>query len=272
MELNIRLSDRNVLRGFIKSPGDHLKAGIILVHGIGDHTARYNHWINRFFDRGIASAGVDLPGHGKSDGKRGHIKNYSATSEMLDILINEYRKTFPGIPVFLYGHSLGGEIVLKYLIDRKPTVKGAIISSPYLRLAFKPPEFKVFIANILNFLLPSLVLPTGLNVSYISHDRQVVDNYTADPLVHDKISLSLFHTATAAAEYILNHAQEIDIPLYIFHGSDDLITSPDGSRELASKTGKSELRIWQGGYHELHNEPVKDEVFSEIITWIEKHI
>jgi alpha-beta hydrolase superfamily lysophospholipase len=272
MELNIRLSDGKILRGFIRSPGEHAKAGVIFVHGIGEHTGRYDNWVKKFSEIGIACAGVDLPGHGRSDGKRGHIRNYKVTDGMLDILIREYRKTFPGIPVFLYGHSLGGGIVLKYLIDSKPPVKGAIISSPYLKLAFEPPVFKVALARVMNFIFPSLVQPTGLNANHISHDKMVVDKYVSDPMVHNKISVSLFNSATSAADFILKHAGEIDIPLYIIHGSDDHLTSPDGSRELASKAGKSELRIWEGGYHELHNEPVKDEVFSEIISWIDRHI
>jgi alpha-beta hydrolase superfamily lysophospholipase len=106
----------------------------------------------------------------------------------------------------------------------------------------------------------------------MSHDKTVVDDYISDPLVHDKISVALFHSAVSAAGYSLDNAENLKIPLLMIHGSDDLITSPEGSRAFASKTKMAELKIWDGGYHELHNEPFKDEVFSYIVEWIEKQI
>ena len=122
MDFNIKLSNGQILRGIIRSPGDDLRAVIVMVHGLGEHIQRYNHWADLFCSEGVGFAGVDLPGHGRSGGKRGHVRSYPILSDMIDILLNEARKTFPGIPVFLYGHSLGGGIVLDYLIDRKSVV------------------------------------------------------------------------------------------------------------------------------------------------------
>jgi alpha-beta hydrolase superfamily lysophospholipase len=121
-------------------------------------------------------------------------------------------------------------------------------------------------------IMPSLVQHSGLNVKHLSHDQNVVDNYVNDPLVHDRISVSLFHSSMSAADLVLDKAAEITIPVYLIHGSDDLILSPDGSRELASKSEKVQLRIWDGGYHELHNEAFKDDVFREIMVWMDKQI
>jgi len=272
MEINIKLGNGQILRGIIKSPGDNVRAVIILVHGLGEHVKRYTHWIDMFAAKGIGFLGVDLPGHGQSDGKRGNIRNYSITNEMLDIMISEYKKTFPGIPVFLYGHSLGGGIVLEFILRRKPEITGAIITSPWLRLSMEPNRTRLLLARTLKNLFPSLIQPSGLIVSHISHDKVVVDNYISDPLVHDKISVSLFHSAVSAAGYSLNNAGDLKVPVLLVHGSDDLITSPEGSREFASKTKMAEFKLWDGGYHELHNEPFKDEVFSYIVKWIEKQI
>ena len=119
-------------------------------------------------------------------------------------------------------------------------------------------------------IVPGLVQPSGLNVTHISHDPAVVEKYRTDPLVHDKISVSLFDSAMTAAAYSLGHASDLKVPTLLVHGSDDQITSPGGSREFASKTDKVELRIWEGGYHELHNEPFRDDVFRCIIDWIKK--
>ena len=272
MDFQIKLSNGQVLRGIIVSPGENMRAGIILVHGIGEHIRRYSHWVEKFNEKGFGIVAVDLPGHGKSDGKRGKLNSYSLTDEMLDFLISEFKKTFPGKPVFIYGHSLGGGIVLQYILQKNPEIKGAVVTSPWLRLSFEPARIKLVLANILNSLLPSLIQSSGLIVSHISHDQKMVDAYLSDPLNHDKISVGLFHSAVTAGEYSLLHAEDLKIPLLLMHGSDDQITSPQCSRDFASKTKMAELKIWDGGYHELHNETFKDDVFSYIVKWIEKQI
>jgi alpha-beta hydrolase superfamily lysophospholipase len=270
MDFNIKLSNGQILKGMIHSPGENTKAVVILVHGLGEHIQRYNHWADLFKKEGIGFAGVDLPGHGRSDGRRGNIRSYKLLGEMLDILIKTTLRTFPGIPVFIYGHSLGGGIVLEYLIKKNPKIKGAIVTSPWLRLSFEPSKMKIMMASVMKYLLPGLIQPSGLIVSHISHDGNVVEKYERDPLVHGKISVSLFHGAMSAARYSLEHASELKVPTLLIHGSDDLICSPDGSREFVSKNSKTELKIWDGGYHELQNEPFKDEVFKYIINWMKK--
>jgi len=270
MDFHIKLKNGQILKGIIQSPGENAKAVIILVHGLGEHIQRYSSWANLFIKEEIGFAGVDLPGHGRSEGRRGYIKNYAQVGEMIDILINTCKKTFPGIPVYIYGHSLGGGIVLEYLIRRNPKIKGAIVTSPWLRLSFEPPKIKVAMASFMKNIIPGLIQPSGLNVSHISHDETVVENYKSDPLVHGKISVSLFHAAMTAARYSLDHASELRIPTLLMHGSDDQICSPEGSREFASKSDKVEFKLWEGGYHELHNEPFRDEVFKYILNWINR--
>lgn len=270
MDFNIKLGNGQILNGIVESPGEHTKAVVILVHGLGEHIRRYSHWAELFKKEGIGFLGVDLPGHGRSPGRRGSIRSYSLTDEMLDILLKSCNQTFPGCPVYIYGHSLGGGIVLDYLLRRKPKVRGAIVTSPWLRLSFEPPKSKIVMASILKHIIPGLIQPSGLNVNHISHDTGVVEKYKNDPLVHGKISVSLFDAAMRAADYSLIHASELKTPTLLIHGSDDLITSPGGSREFAGKTGMVELKIWDGGYHELHNEPFKEEVFKYIINWIKR--
>lgn len=268
MNFNIKISNGQILRGFINSPGENLRAVVILVHGRGEHIQRYSNWAGLFNEVMIGFAGVDLPGHGRSDGKPGHIRNFTSTDEMITILLNECRKTFPGVPLFLYGHSLGGGIVLDYLIRKNPKVKGAIVTSPWLKLAFEPDKSKVKLAAIMKNIFPSLIQPAALVVEHLSHDQKVVDAFKIDPLNHNKISLSLFHSAMSAASNTLKNASQLKTPLLLMHGSEDQICSPEGSREFASKTKLAELKIWDGGYHELHNEIFRDEFFSYIFSWI----
>jgi alpha-beta hydrolase superfamily lysophospholipase len=270
MDFNIKLSSGQVLKGLILSPGENTRAVIIMVHGIGEHMHRYLGWADMFIKQGVGFVGVDLPGHGRSPGRRGHIRNYEIVKEMLDILISSSRKTFPGIPLYIYGHSLGGGIVLDYILRNNPRISGAIVTSPWLRLSFEPPKIKIILASVVKNIIPWLSQPTGLIVEHISHDIKEVEKYKSDPLVHDKCSVSLFHSAMSAGKYALEHSGELKISTLILHGSDDKICSPEGSREFASKNKLTDIKIFEGGYHELHNELFRNEVFDYIIKWIDK--
>lgn len=268
MDYNIKLKSGKVLRGFIITPGEKTRAVIILVHGLGEHISRYTGWAESFNNEGIGFTGVDLPGHGRSDGKRGHINSFSQTDEMIDILLNSVSKTFPSAPVFLYGHSLGGGIVLDYILRKNPPFRGAIVTSPWLQLSFEPDKLKIRLAAIIKNILPGLAQPSGLIAAHISHDNNEVGKYINDPLVHDRISVGLFTSAMRAGEYALTHASDLKMPLLIVHGGDDQICSPEGSRKFASASPLAELKIWDGGYHELHNDFSRDDVFAYILKWI----
>jgi alpha-beta hydrolase superfamily lysophospholipase len=268
MDFNIRLGNGQILRGFIRSPGSGLRAVVILIHGLGEHIQRYRSLSELLAGKGIGFAGVDLPGHGLSDGKKGHIRSYRLTDEMIDILVAECRKTFPGTPVILYGHSMGGGILLDYLLRKKPRIKAAIVTSPWLKLSFEPERSKVKMAAIVKNIFPSLVQPSGLIADHLTHDNEVIKAYTEDPLVHDRISVSLFSEAMKAGEDAIRNAGSLTIPLLLMHGSNDMICSPEGSREFAAGTKLAELKIWNGGYHELHNELFREDFFSYLINWL----
>lgn len=271
MELKINLSNGEILRGFCLAP-EKPNAFIVFVHGLGEHIQRYNSWADQFFKKGIGFEGVDLPGHGCSDGKKGHIKSCQLIDEMIDKLFADLRMSLPGTPVFLYGQSMGGGLVLDYLVRKNPQFNGAIVTSPWLKLTYEPDELSVRLAAVIKNILPGFVQNSGLKVEHISHDDTIVEAYKNDPLVHGKISVSLFNIAMSAASNALKNAEHLKIPLLLMHGSDDQICSPHGSKEFAASSGMTEFMLWNGGYHELHNEPFKDEVFKHILAWINKHL
>jgi acylglycerol lipase len=240
MDYSIKLKNGLVLRGLIASPGENIRAVIIFVHGIGEHIYRYSGWYKSLNREGIGFTGVDLPGHGKSDGKRGYIKSFAVMDDMIDILYDSVSNTFPGIPVFLYGQSLGGGVVLDYILRKQKSLRAAIVTSPWLKLSFEPGKAKLLLASVMKNIVPGLILPSGLVTDHLSH----------------------------AARFSMNHASELRIPLLIMHGSEDMICSPEGSRQFASKTDMAELKIWDGGYHELHNEVFSKNVFTFLRDWI----
>jgi alpha-beta hydrolase superfamily lysophospholipase len=247
---------------------DMPKAMILLVHGFGEHAGRYKSWASRFNEAGISVRSFDLPGHGHSEGKRGSMPPMKVIYETIDAIRAEMAAAMPGIPLLVYGHSLGGLIVLGYLINRKPAIRGAIITSPWIRLAFEPPKAKELLANVAGKVMPGLTQSSGLKTEYLSRDKEVVAGYRSDALVHGLISAGMYLEIKNTAHEVLSRASEIDIPLLLVHGRGDMITSPSGSIDVAGAAPKSTLKLWDGGYHELHNDLVKEEHFDFIADWI----
>jgi len=248
------------------------KAIVCLVHGLGEHSGRYTHVAAALSDVGYALFGFDLRGHGKSGGPRGHTPSYDALMDDIGCLLDEAAKRYPGLLRFLYGHSLGGGLVLNYALRRKPPVAGVIATSPWLRLAFAPSGMMVALAKIMDRLSPTFVQSNGLSTRDLSHDPEVVRAYEADPLVHDRISARLGMTMLTAGEWAIAHAAEFPLPLLLVHGTADRITSAQGSQEFANKVpGDCTLKLWEGLYHETHNEPEKAGVLAFMVDWLKKH-
>ena len=246
------------------------KGVVSLVHGIGEHSNRYAHVAEAFTKAGYALFGVDLRGHGKSEGPRGHFPSIDAVIQDIDLLLEQARNRYPGVPLILYGHSLGGILVLYYGLKQKPDVEGIIATSSGLRTALEKQPAKILAAKILGSLMPGVSLPTGLDQNAISQDKEVVAIYAADPLVHDRMSLGFGKIMLSAIRWIFEHAKEFSLPLLLMHGKSDSIAYPSGSEEISALVKeKSKLVLWENGWHELHNEPFKEEVFKTMISWMD---
>ncbi len=249
------------------------KAVVVLVHGHGEHVNRYPHVAETFTKARYALQGFDLRGHGQSGGQRGHTPSYESLMADIADFSADATKRYPGLPVFLYGHSMGGNQVINYVLRSAGNLKGVIATGPWLRLAFDPPPAQVLLAKVLNKIAPSFSLASTLNQSDLSHDEKVVQAYATDPLVHNKISVRLYSSIYSNGLSALEHAAEVKIPMLLMHGSADKITSAKASEEFATKAGKIvSLRIWDGFYHEIHNEPQKAEVLRTMVSWLDKQM
>ncbi|MGD0752180.1 MAG: lysophospholipase [Anaerolineales bacterium] len=254
------------------APLGHPKAAIMLVHGHGEHVARYDHVAAALAEKGYAMLGFDLRGYGKSGGPRGHTPSYGALMDDIASFSQQTELRYAGLPRFLYGHSLGGNLVLNYALRRKPDLLGVIATGPWLRLAFDPPASQVTLGRLMNGIAPGFTQHSKLNTQGLSHDQAVVAAYENDPLVHDKISARLFVAIYESGLWALEHAAEFPLPLLLMHGAADPITSAKASQEFAQKAGnKVTLKVWDGLYHEIHNELDKAEVFKVMLDWLGKH-
>lgn len=249
------------------------KAAVCLVHGMGEHSGRYAHVAGFFNKNNYSLVCFDQRGHGKSGGKRGHTPSYDLLMEDISLLLHQADSFYPLIPKFLYGHSMGGNLVLNYVLRKRPDLAGVISSSPWLRLAFEPPSVKVILAKMLNGVMPSLTQSSNLDVTAISRDAAVVSAYKNDRLVHDKISTNMFLSVHESGLWALEHAHEFSLPLLLFHGTADRLTSYKASEEFSKKMKSNiSLKLWHDLYHEPHNEPQKQEVFDLIRNWMEKRL
>ncbi|MCC7118619.1 MAG: lysophospholipase [Anaerolineales bacterium] len=245
------------------------KAAICLVHGLGEHSGRYEHVAEAFTQDGFAMFGFDLRGHGRSGGPRGHFPSIEAVLSDIDLLFEHARQRYPNLPLILYGHSLGGILVLHYGLKRKPNVKGVIATSPGLHTALESQKAKIMAARILGLIAPTVLLPSGLEANSISHSQAAIDKYQNDPLVHDKISLGFGRVMLGVTQWTLEHAHEFPLPLLLLHGKADRIAFPSSSTEFAAAVGeKCTLVLWDDGYHELQNEPEQAEVFKTMLMWM----
>jgi alpha-beta hydrolase superfamily lysophospholipase len=266
-------SDQIKIHGILWQPNVGPKAVIALIHGMGEHSGRYKKVAEFFIQRDIAVMSFDQRGHGKTEGEKGHVSNFNQYLDGVDGLMDRIRLQFKGIPVFLYGHSMGGNVAINYGLKRPSGIRGLIITSPWLKLAFQPPALKIKLAKLMFNLYPKFTQSSKLNANHLSRNEEVVKAYQKDRLVHDKISASGFLNLYNAGLYALQHAKDLKLPTLIMHGTGDLITDHTASADFAEKSNTtSTLKLWPDAYHELHNEPEREEVLTEIYSWIIKQL
>ena len=246
-----------------------IKAVVCLVHGLGEHSSRYAHVAEAFCRAGIALFTADTRGHGRSGGIRGHFPSIEAVMKDIDLLLAQARQRYPGLPMVLYGHSLGGVLVLQYALNRKPALQGVVATSPGLRTALEKQPLKIWAAKVLGTLAPKVTLPSGLDVNAISHDPLVIENYKNDPLNHDKVSLGFGKIMLGVTRQTLAHAADFPLRLLLIHGKADAIAYASGSMEFAAAIpDKARLLLVDDGFHELHNEPGKEEMIGKMVEWV----
>ncbi len=241
----------------------------LLVHGFGEHSGRYEDSVIPFLcNRRWAVLAFDLVGHGRSGGIRGDCAGYGQLMQQVSEGWQTARARFPRMPALLYGHSMGGNLALNFVLRGLGRPDALVASSPYLRLAFRPPAWKLWAGKLLLHVYPSITLPSGLDPAGISRDKAEVRAYSNDPLVHDRVSPRYSFPILAAGTWALDHATRLTVPSFIAHGTADPIIDPEGSRLLGERARAVTLHLESGAYHELHHETGREHFFQALGAWL----
>jgi len=255
------------------------KGVLALVHGLGEHSGRYCAVVEGLTAAGYAIFGFDNQGHGKSEGQRGHIDSWQDYRDNTQSFLKLVRQQEPTAPLFLMGHSLGGLIVLDYVLRNatKPqfqslNLQGLVVSAPPIQpKGSTASTTRIMLARILLGLLPRFTLKMGLDGGGLSRDRTVTTQAEQDPLTHPYVTLRWGSETLSTLDWVKAHVHQLKLPILLTHGEADPIIDPAGTEAIfqqiqsASKT----LNIYPDSYHEPHNDLDAERVVSDLVSWLQ---
>jgi len=255
-------------------PDDKAKAALLIVHGLAEHSGRYGNLVNHLVPAGYAAYGLDHYGHGKSDGDRVYVDRFSAFIDGLECYETMVRAWQPDLPIFLVGHSMGGLIGAYYLLDHQAGLAGAVLSGPAVKIPSNISGATILAGKILSTLAPKArLLP--LEVAAISRDQEVVKAYVSDPLVYTgKMTARLSVEMLKAMQRVTAEARKITLPIFILNGGADRLVEPDAARMLYAGVSSQDkkLTIYEGFFHEVYNEPEREQPLNDVETWLNSHL
>ena len=245
------------------------RAVIVLVHGVGEHSGRYDHVVARLAGEGYAVHTADHRGHGRSDGPRALIEDMDNVVADADTLVDMAVAAQPGVPVFMLGHSMGGLIGLRYALAHPDRLAGLILSAALAQLDAVPRPLEL-VGRALSVIAPRAPL-IAIDPALVSRDPAVVENYRSDPLVHHgKVPARTAVGLADATELFPATVGAITVPTLILYGTADGLCTPQGSVMLAERIGAADLTVkaYDGLFHEILNEPERETVLDDIMAWL----
>lgn len=256
-------------------PEGKMQAGVVLVHGVGEHSGRYEGVTKVLLERGIALHGGDLRGHGRSTGRRAHIGRWDEYREDLRQRLEHLQKTEAGEkPLFLMGHSLGALVVLEAAVTRAMPVAGLIVSGAPIHPAGVAKPHLILLARVLSVVWPTLRLRLPLRVRDLVSDEVVQTAWAEDPLLFSGVTARWGVEAMAAVERVKAGASSIEVPLLVLHGGLDPVNDKTGAEALFQAAGSQdkELKIYARSRHEPHNDIERAAVMEDLAGWVEARI
>ncbi len=246
------------------------RAILVNLHGLGDHSSLYPSLANYFPARGIALYAYDMRGNGRSPGQRAYLQHWSEYRGDLDAFLTRIGEWEEALPTFVLGHSLGGLVVLDYVLQPHRPLAGVIAAAPPLGKVGVPPVLMA-LGRVMSVIWPRFSLEVGMDLSGLARDPAVVEAVLADPLFHRRGTARLSTEVTAAIQRVQHQAGNLSVPLLLLHGSEDRMVPPDGTREFFSKVRHlgCELREYPGAYHGLFADLGYEEVLEDVGHWID---
>ena len=255
---------------FIETKPAQAKAALALVHGYADHGARYDHVARYFAERGIHVIAIDLRGHGKSEGPRGHCSRFGEFTDDVGELTKLVSSRAGKLPACLFGHSFGGLVAAHVGLAHNAPYRGYVLSSPFFGLALAVPKAKIIAGKIASRIVPKLGLPSGLMGKDMTHDPARAKEYDTDPLVFGKATARWFTETQAAQAQAIARAPQFDAPLFMSFGTADGVVSYDVGKAFfdAASSKTKHLETKTGLFHEVLNEPEWESVASKMAEFV----
>jgi alpha-beta hydrolase superfamily lysophospholipase len=252
-------------------PKNEARAAIVLVHGLKDHGARYDHVGEWLAGRGYAIYALDLRGHGESEGERFFVDSFYEYVDDLSVFLQRVRDHEPEKPLFLLGHSMGGAVASMLVLDRRPeNLRGLVLSAPALEPNDDVSPILIRLSGVIPRFFPRAPV-TKVDVTALSHLPQVIEAARKDPLSNERPAPARTgYELLRAMRSIRERAQDITLPLLIMHGTEDHLANPKGSERFFKLAGSQdkELKLYKGLYHEILNEAEWERVLEDIVNWL----
>ncbi len=270
-----RFAGRGGLELFRQSwhPAGPVRAVVVNIHGLGDHSGLYPTLVDHLMSRDMAVQTFDLRGNGRSAGPRGYVEEWRDYREDLAGFLALVARDDLGVPLFLIGNSLGGLIALEYALHSPTGLRGVIaVSAPLGKLSVPAPLLAL--GRVMSRVWPRFSLETGMDLSGLARDPAVIEDILADPFFHRRGTARLSTEVTAAIARVQAGAGSFTLPLLILHGSDDRMVPPAGSRVFATRTTSPDKRLieYSGAYHALFADLGREQVLADLSGWIEARL
>ena len=243
---------------------------VLVVHGLGDHSGRFEAFGRWLALHGLDARALDLRGHGRSSGRRGHAEAFDRLLGDVGRVEDRAAEEAGPLPTVIVGHSLGGLVALRYLQERPSRyLRGAVAVAPFLRLEMRPPAWKLALGRVADRWLPHLTLPSGTETELVLRDPAERRARRADPRIHDRISARLWGEMQRAAEAVVEETERFETPLLLQAAGDDRVVSSAAVTELAGRLGAmAELRRYPEAFHDLLHDPCARMAASDALGWI----